>query len=153
METKFIFWHAVIATLTAAYILSLAGVYAGKKRNIEHHSRFMIVTCFITAIWLAVYICKQFLFGREKFHGDMLAYWVCYVPLFTSHMLLAGGTIAIAVYNLYTGLSRMRHGSIGAMASCASRHRRLGRLFVWTFSGTMATAYLIYIMLFVLFRE
>jgi uncharacterized membrane protein len=35
------------------------------------------------------------------------------------------------------------------MSAGVSLHRRLGKLLVWTFSGTMVTAYLVYLMLFV----
>ena len=39
------------------------------------------------------------------------------------------------------------------MSSRLSWHRRLGQLLVWTFSGTMATAYLVYFMLFVWYQR
>jgi hypothetical protein len=47
------------------------------------------------------------------------------------------------------GLHRLRYGSVGAMVAGMATHRRIGKLLVWTFSGTMATAYLVYLMLFV----
>jgi hypothetical protein len=34
------------------------------------------------------------------------------------------------------------------MVAGMTNHRLMGRLLVWTFSGTMATAYLVYLMLF-----
>ena len=64
-------------------------------------------------------------------------------------MALAGTTISLGGYSLYMELYRIRHGSVGAMSSRLSRYRRLGQLLVRTFSGTMATAYLVYLLLFV----
>jgi hypothetical protein len=43
----------------------------------------------------------------------------------------------------------LRYGSVGAMAAGIALHRRLGKLLIWTFSGTMLSAYLLYLMLFV----
>ena len=54
--------------------------------------------------------------------------------------------------NLYSGLTRLRNGTgVGAMVAGVSRHRLLGTILIWTFSGTMVTAYLVYLMLFVWF--
>ena len=75
-----------------------------------------------------------------------------YVPVFSLHMLCACATVAMGTYNLYMGFTRLSMGTgVGAMVAGVSLHRRLGRWIVWSFSGTMATAYLIYAMLFVWF--
>lgn len=149
MDIKTGLWYGVLISLTAAYLVAMAGVRSARQHEVSHHSRRMIVACTIVGIWLVAYVLKQVLFGRERFGGTDRQYWTLYVPLFSVHMALAVTTIGLGGYNLYMGLHRIRHGSVGAMSSRLSRHRRLGQLLVWTFSGTMATAYLVYLLLLV----
>ncbi len=149
MDLKAVLWYAILTSVTAGYLVALAGVRSAKHHDVPHHSRRMLIACTIIGIWLVSYVAKQLLFGRERFGGSAQEYWTLYVPLFSTHMLLAVTTIGLGTYNLYMGLHRLRFGSVGAMAAGLSLHRRLGMLLVWTFSGTMATAYLVYLMLFV----
>jgi uncharacterized membrane protein YozB (DUF420 family) len=153
MDLKSILWYAVLSSITAAYLVALAGVRAAKAHDVPHHARRMIIACTIVGIWLIAYVSKQVLFGRERFGGTDTQYWSLYIPLFSTHMVLAMTTIAIGAYNLYMGLHQIRFGSVGAMSAGMTVHRRLGTLLVWTFSGTMLTAYLVYMMLFVWYRE
>ncbi len=148
MDLKTFLWYAVLTSLTAAYLVALAGVRAAKAHDVAYHSRRMIVACTIVGIWLVAYVLKQLLFGREHFGGSDYEYWAYYVPIFTAHTLLAVTSIALGSYNLYLGLRRLRYGGVGAMAAGLTLHRRLGTLLVWTFSGTMMTAYLVYVLLF-----
>lgn len=148
MDLKTILWYGVLSSITVAYLVALSGVKAAHQHDVTHHSRRMIIACTIVGIWLIAYVLKQLLFGRERFGGTEHQYWTLYTPLFSVHMALAVTTIGLGAYNLYMGLHRLRYGSVGAMAAGMSRHRVLGRVLVWTFSGTMATAYLVYLMLF-----
>ena len=112
----------------------------------------MIVGCTIVGMCLVPYILKQLIFGRESFQGTEAQYWSLYVPLFVTHMLLAVTTIVLVAYNLYMGLHRLQYGSVGAMAAGMTTHRRMGHVLIWTFTGTMVTAYVVYLMLFVWFK-
>ncbi len=152
MELKSILWYAVLTSITGAYFIALAGVRAAKAHDVSHHSRRMIIACTVVGIWLVAYVMKQVLFGREQFGGTAEQYWTIYMPVFATHMLLAVTTIALGSYNLYMGLHRLRYGSVGAMAAGMTTHRRLGHLLIWTFSGTIASAYLVYMMIFVWYR-
>ncbi len=152
MDLKTILWYSVLGSLTVAYLVALAGVRAAKAHDVSHHSHRMLVACTIVGIWLVAYVLKQLLFGRESFAGTTHQYWTYYMPTFATHMALAVTTIGLGAYNLYMGLHRLRYGSVGAMAAGMTTHRRLGHALVWTFSGTMFTAYLVYLMLFVWFR-
>ena len=143
----------VLSSITGAYFVALAGVRAAKAHDVSHHSRRMIIACTVVGIWLVAYVMKQVLFGREQFGGTAEQYWTIYMPVFATHMLLAVTTIALGSYNLYMGLHRLRYGSVGAMAAGMTTHRRLGHLLIWTFSGTIATAYLVYMMIFVWYRN
>lgn len=151
MDLKTLLWYAVLGSMTGAYLAALAGVRSARRHDVEYHSRLMIRTCTIVGLWLVAYVMKQLLFGRERFGGTEAQYWALYVPAFTAHMLLAVATILIGGYNLYTGLKRLQYGSVGAMAAGVSLHRVLGTFLVWIFTGTMVTAYIVYLMLFVWF--
>lgn len=153
MELKSILWYAVLSSITGAYFVALSGVRAAKAHDVSHHSRRMIIACTVVGIWLVAYVMKQVLFGREQFGGTTEQYWTIYMPVFATHMLLAVTTIGLGSYNLYMGLHRLRYGSVGAMAAGMTTHRRLGHLLIWTFSGTIATAYLVYMMIFVWYRN
>lgn len=153
MELKSILWYAVLSSITGAYFVALAGVRAAKSHDVPHHSRRMIIACTVVGIWLVAYVLKQVMFGREHFGGTTEQYWTIYMPVFATHMLLAVTTIGLGSYNLYMGLHRLRYGSVGAMAAGMTMHRRLGHLLIWTFSGTIATAYLVYMMIFVWYRN
>jgi uncharacterized membrane protein YozB (DUF420 family) len=151
-DLKSFLWYAVLIGITSAYLILMAGVRSAKRHHLTYHSRSMIIACSIVGIWLVAYVSKQILFGREHFGGTSTQYWIFYLPVFMTHMLLAVTTIILGSYNLYTGLTRLWNGTgAGAMKTGVSRHRFLGKLIVWSFSGTMGTAYLVYLMLFVFF--
>lgn len=152
MDLKSILWYAVLASITVAYFVALVGVRSAKMHDVPHHSRRMIIACTVVGIWLIAYVLKQVLFGREQFGGTAEQYWTRYLPVFATHMLLAITTIALGGYNLYMGLHRLHYGSVGAMAAGMTTHRRLGHLLLWTFSGTIGTAYLVYMMIFVWYK-
>lgn len=145
-DLKTILWYAVLVGITGAYLILIAGVRSAKKHNLIYHSRSMIIACTLVGIWLVAYVSKQVLFGREHFGGAYLQYHFIYMPVFIVHMLLAVTTIGLGSYNLYTGLTRLWNGTgAGAMKAGVSMHRFLGKLIVWSFSGTMVTAYVVYI--------
>ena len=151
MDLKTVVWYGVLLSITTAYLVALAGARSARHHEVSAHARQMIRAGTIVGIWLIAYVTKQLLFGRERFGGTEVQYWSLYVPVFSAHMLLAVATIGVGAYNLYQGLTRLRYGSVGAMASGMSLHRRLGKFLVWSFTGTMLTAYLVYLMLFVWF--
>ena len=152
VDIKTMLWYGVLVSITGAYLTALSGVRSAKQHDVPHHSRRMIIACTIVGIWLIAYVCKQVVFGREVFGGTAQQYWVLYVPLLTIHVLLALTTIGLGSFNLYTGLTRLRMGTgVGAMVAGVSRHRLLGKILVGTFSGTLVTAYGVYLMLFVWF--
>ena len=151
MDFNTILWYVVLSTLTAAYLIVLSGVRAAKCHDVSHHSRRMLIGCTIVGMWLVTYVLKQILLGRESFRGTSSQYWSWYVPVFSAHMLFAITTIVLGAYNLYMGLHRLRYGSVGAMVAGLVAHRRMGHVLIWSFGGTMVTAYVVYLMLFVWF--
>ncbi len=149
IEYKDFIWYGILGSITLAYFIALWGVRAAKHHDVTHHARWMVTTCTIVGLWLMGYVTKQLLFGREIFGGTNQQYWTIYVPVLTVHTSLAVATIGLAIANLYSGLCRLRYGiGAGAMVEGIHRHRLLGKLMVCTFTGTMLTAYLVYLMLF-----
>ena len=149
MEAHDLIWYGVLASMTIAYAMALLGVRAAKQHDVFHHSKWMIAACSLVGLWLMGYVTKQLIFGRDQFGGTPDEYWSLYVPLLGIHTTLAITTIGLGLTNLYTGLSRFRYGTgVGAMVAGVNRHRVLGRWLVGTFSGTILTAYVVYLMLF-----
>jgi putative membrane protein len=149
MGMKAFLWYGVLGGITVAYILLLWGARAARQQHVTTHSRLMVITCTIVGIWLVAYITKQILFGRDQFPGTAEQYWRMYIPVLTVHTTLAVITVGLGVYNLYTGLTRLRRGpGVGAMVAGVTRHRRLGKILLGTFSGTLVTAYMVYALLF-----
>ena len=146
---KTMLWYGVLAAMTAAYLIAMWGVHSARRQDVPHHSRRMMIACTMVGLWLIGYVAKQVLFGREQFGGTIQQYWRWYVPTLALHTILATVTIGMGVYNLSLGLTRLRQGTgIGAMVAGVSRHRFLGKLLVWTFTGTLLTAYMVFLMLF-----
>ena len=149
MELKDLIWYGIISSITIAYLIAMYGIRAAKRHEVTNHFRRMVTAFTIVGLWLVGYVTKQVLFGRDQFGGTATQYWQLYVPLLTIHTSLAIATIGLAIANLYTGVTRLRGGiGVGAMVAGVSRHRLLGNLMVGTFSGTIFTAYLVYLMLF-----
>ncbi|MDO9117633.1 MAG: DUF420 domain-containing protein [Nitrospira sp.] len=149
MDIKTVVWYGVLFSMTIAYLAALAGARSARHHEVSAHARHMVRAGTVVGIWLVAYVTKQLLFGREQFGGTQAEYWQVYMPVLLIHTSLAAATIGLGVYNLYQGLTRLRYGSVGAMAAGMFLHRRLGKLLIWTFSGTIATAYLVYLLLFV----
>ena len=150
---KSLLWYGVLISITTAYCIAMAGVYSAKNHRVSQHSGRMMLACSIVGLWLVLYVSKQLIFGREVFGGTTGQYWSIYMPIFSVHMLLAVSTISLGFYNLYIGRTRLKTGTGGgAMSASVSRHRLTGKILVWTFSGTMITAYMVYWMLFIGFQ-
>lgn len=151
MDLKWMLWYGVLGAVTTAYLIALSGISAARSHDVPRHAHRMMAASVIVGLWLIVYVTKQLIFGKEQFGGSTTQYWGLYVPVFATHMAFAVSTMAIGAYNLSIGIRRIQHGSVGAMSAHLSRHRRLGRWLLWTFSGTMATAYALYLLLFVFY--
>lgn len=150
MDSKVMVWGGILAVLTAAYILAIRGVRSARAGHVEAHAHWMVTTCAVVGVWLVVYVFKQAVLGPERFNGTAAQYWTWYVPVVVVHTLLAITTVGLAIYNLSVGLRKLRNGTgMGAMHAAVSSHRRLGQLMVWSFTGTMASAYVIFMLLYV----
>jgi len=150
MDAKMIMWTSVLVGLTIAYGVACLGAYEARKGNVQPHSRWMLTMSTMIGIWLVAYLMKLQLFGNEQFRGPGEHYKQWYLPILSVHIALALVTIGLGIANLYSGLSSLRFGiGAGAMRAGVGRHRTLGRLLMWSLSGTMLTAYAVFFMLFV----
>ncbi len=148
MTAKALWWLAPVAALTVAYGCVLFGARAAARRDSRTHRRAMQTAAVLVGLWLVAYVVKQAVFGVEHFEGsDVAARWL-YRPILTLHMALAVATVALGGANLYLGLVCIKGGGAGAESAHLARHRRLGRALLWTFTGTMVTAYAVYALLF-----
>ena len=93
------------------------------------------------------------IFWHERSEGLDRRYWWLYIPLGSVHVTTAATTSSLGGYILQIGLHRIRYGRVDLMSSSLSLYRRLGRLLVWAYSGTMTTACLVHLMLSVLSRS
>lgn len=149
MNAHDVMWYGVLLSMTAAYVMALWGARAAKHHDVPQHAKWMIAASTLVGLWLLGYVAKQLMFGRDQFPGTTEEYWQYYIPVLTVHTSLAVTTIGLGVANLYTGLTRLRFGTgVGAMVNGVSRHRMQGKVLVCTFSGTIVTAYVVYVMLF-----
>ncbi len=146
-------WGMVLVGMTLAFSLAVVGVRAAKRHDVTSHRKWMTISCGLVGIWLIAYVTKQCLFGRDHFGGTPEEYWMFYIPVLVVHTGLALVTIGLGGTNMVMGLRRLQHGiGAGAMVAGVSLHRRLGHTMEWTFGGTIVTAYLVYLMLFVWFE-
>jgi putative membrane protein len=149
MESRGLVWMGILVILTGAYVVGMRGVRSARAGHIQAHAHWMFTMCTVVGAWLVLYVCKQAVLGPERFAGSLTQYWTFYVPVLTVHTALAITTVGLAGYNLYVGMTRLRNGTgMGAMIASVSSHRRLGRFMVWSFSGTMGTAYVVYVLLY-----
>ncbi|WP_447968346.1 DUF420 domain-containing protein [Nitrospira sp. M1] len=149
MNTADVMWAVVLIGMTVAYGVALFGVRAAKQQNVHRHAKWMMASCTLVGLWLAGYVAKQVMFGRDEFPGTVDEYWQYYIPVLVLHTSLAMTTIGLGVANLYTGLTRLRLGAeVETLVNVVRRHRIQGKVLVGTFSGTIVTAYVVYVMLF-----
>ncbi len=145
-------WGLALVGMTVAYGMTFLGVRAAKRHDVNSHRRWMTLACALVGIWLLAYVSKQMILGRDHFGGTPDQYWMFYAPLLLVHTGLAITTIGLGGTNMVMGIRRLRYGiGAGAMVAGVSTHRKLGHLLQWIFGGTILTAYVVYLMLFVWF--
>ena len=149
MNISVVIWYGVLLSMTLAFVMVLIGARAAKRHDVHQHARWMTLACTVVGLWLVCYVSKQLIFGRDQFGGTSKEYWYYYIPILLVHTTFAITTIGLGLSNLYSGLFQLRNGTgVGALVPGVHRHRVLGRLLIGAFSGTITTAYLVYLMLF-----
>ena len=58
MDLKSLLWYGVLISITAAYLVAMAGVRSAKQHVVSHHSRRMIVVFSIVGIWFMAFVLK-----------------------------------------------------------------------------------------------
>jgi uncharacterized membrane protein YozB (DUF420 family) len=124
------------ATLNAtALVVVLLGARAIKNRQIELHKRLMLTAFIISAVFLASYLTRMFMFGDTHFPGEGgIRYF--YFFLLISHVGLAVLIAPAVIYTVFLGVKDRR-----------DRHKRIAPkvLPVWIY--VLATGVLVYLFL------
>lgn len=124
------------ATLNAtALLVVLLGARAIKNGQIEQHKRLMLTAFVISAVFLASYLTRMFLFGDTHFPGEGgIRYF--YFFLLISHVGLAVLIAPAVIYTVFLGVKDRR-----------DRHKRIAPkvLPVWIY--VLATGVLVYLFL------
>jgi putative membrane protein len=129
-----------LATLNAALnatalTVVLLGARAIKRGEIERHKRLMLTAFAISAVFLASYLTRMFLFGDTRFPGEgSIRYF--YFFLLISHVGLAILIAPAVIYTVFLGVKDRR-----------DRHKRIAPkvLPVWIY--VLATGVLVYLFL------
>ncbi len=104
MDPKLIFWTAAIADLGAVCLIAVFGVRYARRGEIARHKRSMKIASLLVVAFLASYLLKVQLLGRE----DMAAWtaldvWVLRIhELFVMQMLIGGALAWIQGRKLLT---------------------------------------------------
>lgn len=129
-----------LATLNAllnatALTVVLLGARAIKHRQIELHKRLMLTAFVISAVFLASYLTRMFLFGDTRFSGEGGVRYL-YFFLLISHVGLAVLIAPAVIYTVFLGVKDRR-----------DRHKRIAPkvLPVWIY--VLATGVLVYLFL------
>jgi uncharacterized membrane protein YozB (DUF420 family) len=125
------------ATLNATSgVLLLFGWRAIRRRRIDAHRRFMLAAFTSSVLFLVSYVVYHAEAGSRPFPGQG-PIRLLYLVILATHVLLAAGTVPLALVTLRRGLRRDD-----------VRHRRLAR---WTWPIWMyvsVTGVVIYLMLY-----
>ena len=130
---------AVNATLNATSgACLLTGYVFMRRRQIQLHRRFMLVACFASLVFLALYVTNHVLRHGIVTHFTAIG-WPrpLYFSILISHTILAITIVPLAIWSVINGL-RMR----------VAAHRRVAR---WTFPLWMyvsVTGVLVYFFLY-----
>jgi putative membrane protein len=124
------------ATLNAtALVIVLLGARAIKLRQIERHKRLMLSAFVISAVFLASYLTRMFLYGDTHFPGEgAIRYF--YFFLLISHVGLAVLIAPAVIYTVFLGVKDRR-----------AKHKRIAPkvLPIWIY--VLATGVLVYLFL------
>jgi len=130
MDARLAFWTVAFVDLVAAAALAVRGVALARRGELVRHARSMRAAALLVALFLAAYVGKLALLGREA-----LATWspaaigvLRFHELCVLAMLLAGGAALALGRRLARGAPLAREAAGSAAPSPTRRlHRLAGR--------------------------
>jgi uncharacterized membrane protein YozB (DUF420 family) len=92
MDPKLLYWTAALINLGALCVIALFGVRYARRGEIARHQRAMKIASLMVLAFLASYVIKLMLLGREDMAvWDAIYVWVLRIhELFVLQMVVAG---------------------------------------------------------------
>ncbi len=154
LGTKADFWWDVTVTSETFVMLSLIlGYYYARRHQGLRHQYTMVIGSILVLGWLLMYFAQQAIAGITGFGGPDKVRYLIYIPLIIFHSLVSTAAVILAVFQLYNGFktSRLIQGE-RVLVHKPHIHRRMGIVTLICFFFSVVTAYLIYVMLFILYE-
>lgn len=127
----------VNATLNAtAFVLTIAGLVAIKRRKEATHKRFMLAAATVSALFLASYLTYHLTCEPVRFQGDGAIRYVYFVILI-SHVVLAAVLAPLLIVTVILGIRGRRQ-----------KHRRFARTTAPIWIYVSVTGVMVYVMLY-----
>jgi len=154
LGTQADFWWDVTLTTETLVVVAfvLAWRHAKRGNGMKHQKGMLIATVMVTG-WLFMYVAQQVIAGLSGFDGPEAVKLFVYVPTIIFHSLVSTLAIILSGVQIYTGFkwSKMKGADKVLHGAGASRHRKLGKVTLLSYLMSVITAYMIYIMLFVIY--
>jgi uncharacterized membrane protein YozB (DUF420 family) len=118
------FWSAALANMAVAVTTMYLGVARVRRDRVRDHRRFMLTAAGLVALFLASYVAKVILVGREDFStwtlGERAVLWFHEACVFT---MLAAGAWAVFLATTH----RFADPGVTRPPKVARSHRIAGR--------------------------
>lgn len=125
--------NAVLNSFT--FVFLVAALITIRRRQIDAHRRFVLAASVTTFLFLLSYVTYHFMMSSTPYGGEGLLRFVYFFVLI-SHIILAVGTVPLALFALFSGL-RME----------VRKHRRIARWAMPLWLYTSASGVLVYFMI------
>ena len=126
--------NAILNSLAAVFMC--LGFIAIRNRRIEQHKRMMLAAFASSALFLASYLTRIFLFGDTKFSGTGVIRTLYFV-LLISHVVLALVVAPGVIYSVVQGLRDER-----------AKHKKIAKRVLPVWAYVSVTGVLVYLALY-----
>jgi uncharacterized membrane protein len=127
MDPKLLFWTAALLDLGALVGIALFGVRHARRGEIARHRRAMKIATLLVIVFLASYLLKVFVLGREDMSvWSRLDVWVLRIHELFVMQMLGGGAVAWFQSRKLVGTRLVTHDPADPIPD--PRHVRIHRL-------------------------
>lgn len=95
--------HLNAALVSLALVSLLIGYRAVRNDDLKTHARAMLTAALLFFGFLGLYLLRLANEGLTEFRGPDDIYGYVYLPVLVVHMVLAGVSVPLVIYNLYVG--------------------------------------------------
>ncbi len=139
MDPKLAFWTAALPLFTAIVATAFAGWRAIRRQDVQAHKRWMNTTVVLVLLFLASYVAKVFVLGKEELDlwssGARAVLWTH--ETFVLAMIVAGTIARLLARKLDPD------GSVAEGPRTRARHRGAGRAAIVASALGLLTAILV----------